>query len=267
MAQFRPPAVLAPQSAADIEASKNLLSFGIAMLGELLTKSQCVELQRYFQLCSVFDPYGNADQKFLPRSAERCFDTHIAHHVAEDILRAPHLLALANHPRIVAIAGQFLGCKPTIGYLAAWWSYHTGKGAQQAELFHRDVDDWKFVKLFVYLMDVNESGGPHVYVRQSARSAELAKIGRFADDEVRQAFGDDNIVTLNASAGQGFLEDTFGIHRGQPVASGRRLIFQVVYSMFPLPYGPRRPVVTQKEIFEAQSITVDPWINRLYVRA
>jgi hypothetical protein len=175
-------------------------------------------------------------------------------------------LALANDPRILAIAGQFLGCKPTIGYVAAWWSYHTGKGAQQAELFHRDVDDWKFVKLFVYLIDVNESDGPHVYVRHSARSAKLAEIRRFTEDEVRQAFGDNNVVAITASAGQGFLEDTFGIHRGLPVTSGHRLIFQVVYSMFPIPYGPRRPVVSPKEIVEAHFTTLDPWINRLYVR-
>ncbi|MBN1377687.1 MAG: hypothetical protein JXA04_00470 [Gammaproteobacteria bacterium] len=239
---------------------------GLSHLGRLLSFEQCSELRNYFSGKLVTDFYrSESTLPFLPGSNERHPDAHIAHHNAHDIINAPYLLELANDPRILDIAAAFLGCKPTLTYLAAWWSYHTEKGAQQAEWFHRDVDDWRFLKLFIYLTDVDDKSGPHIYVTHSAASDKLTKIRRFEDDEVISAFGEKNILHLTGSAGEGFFEDTYGIHKGQPVKEGRRLIFQAVYSMFPLPYGPKTPVVKLSELTITRSISPDPWINRVYI--
>jgi len=243
-------------------ASQELGTSGITMLGEVLGPSACAELRDYFSQREVHDPYRPDSPHFLPDGAQRHPDAHIAHHAPQDVLRAPHLLALANSPRVLAIVADFLGCKPTIGYLAVWWSYHTEKGAQQAENFHRDVDDWRFVKLFVYLTDVGPASGPHMYVRNSSNSAALTRIRRFTDGEVLDAFGAESVLTLVAPAGQGFLEDTFGIHKGQPVEDGTRLIFQAVYGVSPLPYSPVAPVLPRSEVTVPG---IDPWINRAYI--
>jgi hypothetical protein len=93
----------------------------------------------------------------------------------------------------------------------------------------------------------------------------LREIRRFEDDTVAAEFGQENILRLTGGAGEGFLEDTFGIHKGQPVMQGRRLMFQAVYSMFPLPYGPKRPAASAAEVSQHHAATVDPWTNRLYV--
>jgi hypothetical protein len=263
-AHSRPAAQHAPLDAAGRAASKALSESGIAMLGELLSPQACEELRRYFSGLEVFDSYRPGSPHFLPSdSAKRHPDAHIAHHLPEDVLRAPHLVALANDPRILGIVSEFLGCKPTIGYLAVWWSYHTDKGAQQAEFFPRDVDDWKFVKLFVYLTDVGPDSWPHVYVQHSSGSEKLTEIRRFTDEEVRDTFGPENLLTMTAKAGQGFLEDTFGIHKGQPVGQGTRLIFQAVYGLSTLPCGPKSPVMTRMELGRPD---LDPWINRVYVK-
>jgi hypothetical protein len=178
---------------------------------------------------------------------------------------APHLFALANRPDILETVARYLGCRPTLGYMTAWWSYRTFVGPQHAENFHRDVDDWKFLKLFAYLTDVGPENGPHVYVGGSAASPLLREVRRYEDAEVRGAFGAQNVLTIGGKAGEGFLEDTFGFHKGQPVADGVRLMFSVTYSMFTVPYGPKRPVASIREIAERHSVSVDPWINRLYV--
>lgn len=261
---FRPAAPTGAATEAELRSAAELSSRGIAMLGELLPPQACSELRAYFESREVFDPYRPGSVRFLPNDTDKRHpDAHIAHHEVADVLRAPHLLDLANDPRILRIVTEFLGCKPTIGYLAVWWSYATGKGAQQAEFFHRDVDDWKFVKLFVYLSDVGAESGPHMYVQNSSADAKLAEIRRFSDDEVRSAFGQDNILTMVAPAGQGFLEDTFGIHKGQPVAAGTRLIFQAVYGYSELPYGPKAPVTTRSALGRDQ---LDHWVNRVYLR-
>ncbi len=242
-----------------------LRDIGISHLGCLLTSEQCVELRNYFSGLPVFDHYRPETSAFLPDSDVRHPESHTAHHNARDIVNAPYLLQLANDPHILDIAAAFLGCKPTLGYLAVWWSYHTANGAQQAEHFHRDVDDWRFLKLFIYLADVDEKNGPHIYVTHSSASAKLTEIRRFADAEVVSAFGQNNVLQLTGRAGEGFLEDTYGIHKGQPVQEGKRLLFQAVYSMFPLPYGPKSPVIKRSELTDPSSFTPDPWINRLYI--
>ena len=169
---------------------------------------------------------------------------HVAYHSHEDVLGAPYLLDIANHPRILEGLHEYFGCVPTISYLAAWWSYPTELGPQQAENFHRDVDDWNFIKLFVYLTDVGPENGPHVYVRTSASSDRLNRIARFSDEEVVEAFGEDKLVVQTAGAGSAFLENTFGFHKGTQPKRGLRLMFQAVYSLNPLPYGPERPVAS-----------------------
>jgi len=237
---------------------------GIHMLAPPLTPAQCKELHRYFSSKPVHDPYRPKQPHFLPFSKDRHPDAHIAHHDAIDIINAPYLLDIANDPMIHSALETLFGCKPTIGYMAAWWRYHTAKGAQEAELFHRDVDDWRFIKLFIYLTDVGPKDGPHKYVKGSATSKKMLKIGRFTDAAVASRFGEENILTLTAPAGSAFLENTFGIHKGQPVSKGgeTRLLAQIVYTLGNLPYAPKKTVMAMESLPENK---YDPYINRKYI--
>lgn len=260
LARRRPPARIVGKALASI-ATDALERTGIHHLGTLLTPAQCAELRRYFADRKVFDPYRPRHPEFLPDADSRHPEAHIAHHHPQDIVAAPYLLQLANDPRLLDIAGTFLGCKPTIGYMACWWSYATEVGPQQAENLHRDVDDWRFLKLFVYLTDVGSHSGPHVYIRGSGNDPRFTQLRRFEDAEVVACFGENAVVTMTGSAGEGFFENTFGIHKGQPVAQGTRLIFQVVYSLNPLPYSPKQPVSPNPD-----PDTCDAWTNRMYLR-
>jgi hypothetical protein len=80
------------------------------------------------------------------------------------------------------------------------------------------------------------------------------------------AYGNNQIVRHVAGAGTGILENTFGLHKGQPVRNGRRLMFQAVYSLFPIPYGARRPVAALAEV-PAGQVPLDPFVNRVYLSA
>lgn len=249
----------APEAASKAKAAE-LAGRGLLPLGKALAADQCRDLVSYFETKTVHDPYRPSVPPFPPLSDEKPPEAHIAHHFPRDIVSAPYLLDIANRQDILEIVAAFLGCKPTIGYMATWWSYPTELGAQQAENFHRDVDDFRFVKLFMYLTDVGEENGPHKYVLHSAQSNALSQIRRFEDDEVADVFGGQNIVTMTAKAGEMFLENTYGIHKGQPVKDGRRLLFQVVYSQVPLPYSPTKAVLTLGDR------PYNPWINRLYLK-
>lgn len=261
LAQRRPKALIGDEVQASRDAA-SLENSGLIRLGTMLDATQCNELVDHFSARTVHDPYRASAPKFLPLSEDRPAGAHIAHHEAQDILDAPHLIDLANNARILDAVGHHLGCKPTIGYMAAWWSYPTGLAPQHAENFHRDVDDWRFVKLFVYLTEVSSKSGPHKYVVGSSSDPRFTKIGRYGDAEIEAAFAPDKIVEMTATAGEAFLEDTYGLHKGQPVEQGHRLLFQVMYTMSETPYAPKSPP-RARSISEAH---YDQWTNRLYLK-
>lgn len=245
----------------DFHAEK-LEADGNAPLPRLLSDEQIAEMRHYFTDRQATDPYRPSLGSFAaPSSAPS--GTHVAFFPHATVASAPHGLALANHPAVLSAVADFLGCKPTIAYMAAWWSMVADGTAQEAEHFHRDYDDYKFVKLFVYLSDVDLQSGPHIFIRGSHVSTNLMARRRFDDDLVAANFPDqDDHLTLIGPAGTMFLETTFGLHRGFPPVAQNRLIFQVLYTLHPYYGGPSQPVLAAGDAPGIEGL--DPYINRIY---
>lgn len=236
---------------------------GRAELPGLVGSEQVREIREHLTGLLAHDPYRPELGRYPAPDAVPP-QTHVSHYRDEDIVRVPHLLELANHPRVLAPVARWLGGRPTLAALRLWWSTPSGDGTpEHAELFHRDVDDLRFVKLFVYLTDVTENTGPHVFVDGSHLVDRLTAIRRYEDDEVEAAFGAERIRRLVGPAGTAFLENTYGMHRGVPPATGPRLIFQPLYALSPLIYGPRRPVIDAA----GAPAGLDPFVNRVFVRS
>jgi hypothetical protein len=132
-------------------------------------------------------------------------------------------------------------------------------------MFHRDVDDFAFVKVFVYLTDVGPKSGPHEFIKGSHRQGGLTqRIDNFQDEDVFSTFDRGDVVQFTGPAGTAFFEDTFGLHRGRKPDDHPRLVFQTLYSLRPLPYGPRRPYLSAAKL--AAAAELDPHVNRVYLQ-
>ena len=164
----------------------------------------------------------------------RYFDTAIAQ--SEDLVR------LANQDKILSLVAAYFGCKPTITIMEAWWTKtgnEPGHVLFQDDMYHRDVEDFKFIKLFVYLTDVAASNGAHCFIRGSQRSGLLTQRMPISDDLVAATFATKDNLVLTGKTGCGFLEDTWGLHRSLPAKTGERLLFSVTYSLTAFnPYSP-----------------------------
>src|SRR5207253_11228502 len=188
-------------------------------------------------------------------------DCHTALFSTEDVVRCPYALEWANNPKVLSIVGHALGAKPTLSNISIWWSYPGHEKPQEAENFHSDVDDLAFIKLFIYLTDVDDGCGPHVFVPGSQNKQIFGKIRRYSDEEIEKTFGRDGIKTFTGPQGSAFLENTFGLHKGQLPKKKRRLLFQAQYSLHPIGIYKYNPIVHSK-ILSAQ---FDNYTNRLYI--
>jgi hypothetical protein len=187
--------------------------------------------------------------------------TRSAHYPLRAVLTCPNVLDVANHSSILGIVTRYLGCKPTISQIGLRWTFPSTTGAHDfTHELHRDYDDWKSVKLFVYLTDVDERSGPHVFVATSHRTSGRFRCSSYyALRDVEAEYGREQIVSVTAPRGSGFFADTFGIHKGELPLSGPRLLLGIQYSLLPnysLVYNPMAlPGPT----------AYDPYINRLLI--
>jgi hypothetical protein len=243
----------------DPEGASRLRDDGVVRLPKLLTDQQVDEIVGWLEPHHCGSPYHRARGEFHPDRAPA--EVHLGEYDAAVIVRAPHLLALANHPGILAMVEQFLGAKPTISNLSLWWSFPRDAEAKEAQLFHRDVDDLRFCKLFVYLTDVDMDSGPHVFVHGSVLSPACRRIRRYSDSEVTATFGADTIEYMCGKRGEAFIANTGGVHKGLPPSRAKRLLFQAQYSLFPILAYSYQPVA----IAASAGVHLDQYVNRLYV--
>jgi hypothetical protein len=157
---------------------------------------------------------------------------------------------LAADTGLLSIAQRYLDCLPVLDSIAMWWSTpHLDRPADEiAQKFHIDYDRLRWLKVFIYLTDVTQESGPHVFVRHShrreARRADLISRGyvRLADEDIRRVYRADEIVEIVGPAGTMLFEDTSGFHKGRMPESRERLVLEYQFScnLFGANYQPMR---------------------------
>ncbi|WP_028748529.1 hypothetical protein [Rhizobium mesoamericanum] len=190
--------------------------------------------------------FGNFERglEFLAEDhedAERRFGrTILSGHHFERVLQCKAAVAVQQDPLLIGIARHYLGGEAKLITTRTWWSFPT-KSASEADLsrasfkFHFDLDDWRMLKFFFYLSDVDADAGPHVYVKGSHNRRRLKHqltllVGHSAE-EVLSFYGEENAVTMTGEAGTGFVEDPFGFHMGTLAKQTPRLMMEVGFGV------------------------------------
>jgi len=246
------------------EEASRLRKDGIIVWDQLVDATTVNNIRQYLSTKSVYDlqdfidgkgqiPLKLEDVKITRQKKLKYFDA--------DIAGCKDIIDIANSPKILSLVADYFGCKPTIGNMAAWW---TKAGADPAEkfyddMFHRDVDDIKFLKLFVYLNDVGPKNGAHSFIKGSHISNECTARRMLSDEEIDRHFPKNNQLVLTGKSGGAFLEDTWGLHRSMPCEEGERLVLHIMYCVTSLnKHFPPKPV--------AENVYgVDGYVNRVYL--
>ncbi len=107
-----------------------------------------------------------------------------------------------------------------------------------AQYFHWDNDFRKFLKLYIYLTDVDEVSGPHVFIpgthKNKLNEHKLCRL--FKDSDIYSAYK--NKIIFKGFAGSSFFVDSYGIHKGETPTARSRLILNVHYGKGKILYTP-----------------------------
>lgn len=153
-------------------------------------------------------------------------------YVPEEALPVLPAVKLLEDLGVLRAIGDELG-HPILRAVNAWHSVRPSRFGRKdesdaAQMYHADNDTpTGWLKVFIYLTDVSEENGPHVFVPGSHRErpVALARDGRFSDEEVERHFGPGRKLT--GPAGTVIVENTQGFHKALTVRSGTRTIFEL----------------------------------------
>ena len=150
----------------------------------------------------------------------------------EDTLNCPHILEIANDENIINILTSYFQCPFKLDYINSWWSFkNPGSINEKTQYFHRDLDNFNFIKMFLYLTDVDINKGAHQYVVGSHNKTYNLKISRSIIDKKDLNFDNLEVFDFVGESGSALLADTFGLHRGATPINGDRLMIVFSYSV------------------------------------
>jgi len=207
------------------------------ILADLLAFAQsnpCCANRDSNQPFHIHDRDSIAEALETPLLTAGYLDSHETCKAYEKIKQDPYLLDLAS---------QYLG-HPAIymrGEMA--WGFPTPNTLMDriktARVYHCDINDYKTIKFFFYLTDVNLEDGPHAYIKGTHRRRQILHqlIGqgcaKIPDEDLVELYGRDQVEVITGPAGIGFGGDPYCLHKGMVPQRSARLLLQLEYGIHP----------------------------------
>lgn len=179
-------------------------------------------------------------------------------------------LALALSLRILDVVNSYLEMLSRFYFftLNVTQPVKLGEERKSSQRWHRDPEDKKLLKMFLYLTDVDESSGPFMYVLRSAYGRKWGNLfpqrpprGFYPDETQLETIVPKNeIKVCTGRRGTIIFCDTTGLHRGGYAAERERIMFTAGYYS---PASPFAPLIRRPENFE-EEITREklPFVSR-----
>ena len=154
-----------------------------------------------------------------------------------EVVKNKFVQKLIMDPVLINIAAEYLGTEPIFDFAAMWWSTDSKVQKEDAaQEYHFDLDRPKWLKIFIYLTDVNKDNGPHCYIsgthKVGSKPQKILDKGyvRVADKELEKHYPKNCIKEVTGLAGTIVFGDTSCWHKGKPIVKGDRLILQLEYT-------------------------------------
>ena len=148
-------------------------------------------------------------------------------------------LPFALSKPVISVANSYFGMFTKFYYFmhALTIPVPAGSPEDTSQRWHRDPEDKKTCKMFLYLTDVNEEAGPFIYIKGSHYGGKWGKLfpcqlpkgGYISPDEVSKIIPDSDIKVCTGKAGTIIFCDTAGMHKGGYATKKERIMFTTGY--------------------------------------
>jgi len=215
---------------------------GYAALPFRLPRNFCSQILEFSQSCDYSCILKNSDSisRYSISNLSLLRRGTISAHMGEQsILRNPIVFEVVNDPVIVGIARFYLRTAIQLRHVSLWHSFpsfNSEPESELAQLFHFDLDEFRWLKLFIFLTDIDSSNGPHVYIpgthRTCSKAPDLLRRGysRITDEDMEKYHPRSTWHEILGQAGTMVFADTRCWHKGMPVINGVRTMLQPEYA-------------------------------------
>ena len=162
-----------------------------------------------------------------------------------ELIKLPSVADLLKNQELHHFIEMQIGLPVKIKFFQAFLSFPID-GAQGSQLWHRDRDDFKELKMFIYCSDVDYETGPHAFLpcshridfnkQMASNSSEIDKSlisdkrrQRYEDTTLKRIYPSVDYHVFTGNAGTSFIENTHGLHRGYPPSNKTRLMFAICW--------------------------------------
>lgn len=156
-------------------------------------------------------------------------------------LKKKEIMDLSLDPFLLSVAAKYLNTIPilTQANLLLTLPPHDNDFTSSeldayAQEFHQDNEYFSFLKVFIYLTDVDKNNGPHIYVSESHKKQlidyKIPFSKRINDQTIEKIYGKEKINKVLGKAGTTIFGDTHCAHKGTTPNNGHRLMLQFEYA-------------------------------------
>ena len=151
-----------------------------------------------------------------------------------DIEKTKTIKNLINNSVLKQIARSYIGSRKILVtaqcYISNPMNVSEKIKKNNAQYFHYDLDFKKFLKVFIYLDDVCEKSGPHIFVSKTHKYKRFKHIlaERLDDEEILKYYENNDLIKFIGDKGSVIIEDTFGLHKGEhPQNNSRKMLILI----------------------------------------
>ena len=145
----------------------------------------------------------------------------------------------ALQPAILELANAYFEMYTQLRFYNVWHTLRTEAAPRESQLWHRDRDDHRILKLFVYLSDIDSSAGALTYATgthtngQRRANPEFSMEGtvkRTTDEQMARVVPATQWLTAAGTEGTLVFADTSGFHKGGLARSRDRLQYVCMFT-------------------------------------
>ena len=220
----------------------------------------------FVDLSQENDLYSAYENNTFYKKSEKKGSHKMGYIKTEKLIQNEEILKLVNNELIVSVVKSKLGSNVIFDNIWSWWSFKHSDSPIGPQNFHRDYNSINFLKLFVYLTDVTEETGPHMFVQTSHNKDVFNNIGRYQDDDVKKEFKESDILKITGPRYTTFLANTFCLHKGLPPRNDDRLLLCVLYSVNPSRGSPKIPTYQINNFKIKKTLLENKNLNKMYFK-